>query len=601
MEKLKKFLNPFWGIIIIMILSTILILPSISNSMLWKDEAITSQIGYNTLKYGYPSIWDGKNLISSTDGNSFNSILVSSNYEWLQFYIVAASIAIFGKTTFAARAPFAILSILSVFVIWKIAKRIYNQSWKQNLCSLLYLLNTQFLLYAGQARYYSLVLLFSSLSILFFLKLHDRMSTDYQNKQPLTTQFKHAFLGFKNLDTCLFTLSISLAFHSNRVSGAALVLALLGYMFIKRVVYSIQIGLPMIVGAATWGIWYIVNSIILKAPSFGTDTLESHFFTKFLMCIWKIHTYFFPIITLGILYVLFRIIFSKQRTIKEGGYHTCLFFLLIVSNILVVSLPRWGIINHYFVLVLISAPFITFRFIEYFYRNSKILTPIILLLIFVCNIFSIWPYYLLPKDVSANNEVNNLLSANYTQTTNYGIISSPSTNSDFRIESLNDYKNKLSIRSYLYDYCRTLGTYQISYLDELINLLNQKARPDETIAFLGVEFEPIMYYTDLRVVNNMSTKLRPWSDYFSSYPNQEKFEHLTYVPDGEIDWIVFKNDGFEYTMLDNPNFVKENIQDFEIFYLEQPDVPLSNTADLDYHFFETPTTDKRVIVYHRIK
>ena len=208
---------------------------------------------------------------------------------------------------------------------------------------------------------------------------------------------------------------------------------------------------------------------------------------------------------------------------------------------------------------------------------------------------------MLPKDVSANNEVNNLLSANYTQTTNYGIISSPSTNSDFRIESLNDYKNKLSIRSYLYDYCRTLGTYQISYLDELINLLNQKARPDETIAFLGVEFEPIMYYTDLRVVNNMSTKLRPWSDYFSSYPNQEKFEHLTYVPDGEIDWIVFKNDGFEYTMLDNPNFVKENIQDFEIFYLEQPDVPLSNTADLDYHFFETPTTDKRVIVYHRIK
>ena len=52
MEKLKKFLNPFWGIVIIMILSTILILPSISNSMLWKDEAITSQIGYNTLKYG---------------------------------------------------------------------------------------------------------------------------------------------------------------------------------------------------------------------------------------------------------------------------------------------------------------------------------------------------------------------------------------------------------------------------------------------------------------------------------------------------------------------------------------------------------------------
>ena len=37
MEKLKKFLNPFWGIVIIMILSTILILPSISNSMLWKD------------------------------------------------------------------------------------------------------------------------------------------------------------------------------------------------------------------------------------------------------------------------------------------------------------------------------------------------------------------------------------------------------------------------------------------------------------------------------------------------------------------------------------------------------------------------------------
>jgi len=587
MKYLNKIKREHYYIAGVLAIMTVLIFSNINNSLLWKDEAINANIGYNTLKYGYPTIWDGKNLVSSTDGNSFNQQLISSNYEWLPFYLVAGSFAIFGKTTFAARLPFAIFATLSVLFVWMIAKRIFKSLPKTVCCTLLYGLNVQFLLYSFHSRYYSLILFGTAWSILAFIKLMEKYEEG-------SVSLKHS---------CLFALSIAFIFHSNRIAGVTIAMSIVLFLIIKQKIKHWKIIIPLLIGASTWLVWYFINSIILNAPSFGTDSIETHMITKILMICWKLQVYFFPFLSLLILYLVFKFIFIRKTEKISVNEYTSLFVAVIISNIVVVAAPRWGIINHYLVPVLVVAPFLVTAFLIYFYSKSKHIAAIIFLLLILSNVLNIWPYYLISnKTFEESNEAANLLSPYYSLTTNYGLISSPATDVNFRTQSLKEYIEQLELSCYLYDYIRQASTGYQSYLDETIKFLNENISSDETVLVLGFEFEPIMFYTNLRVVNNMTTRLKPWPDYFTAYPNQAKYEYLTRISDDEIDWIIYKNDGSEAVMFDNPTYLQDNINKFQLFPLEAAaNVGLSNTPDLDIHKFANVKSDDNVSIYKRIK
>lgn len=587
MKYIKKIKREHYYIIGILAIISILIFSNINNSLLWKDEAINANIGYNTLKYGYPKIWDGKNLVSSIDGNSFNQQLISANYEWLPFYLAAGSIAIFGKTTFATRLPFAIFAILSVLFVWMIANNIFKSLPKTICCTLLYGLNVQFLLYANQSRYYSLILFGTAWSIFTFIRLVE--------------QYDEGNVSLKHL--CMFTVSIAFVFHSNRIAGVTVAMANVLFLIIKQKIKYWKILISLLMGASTWFVWYFINCIILKAPSFGTNSIETHVITKILMICWKLQVYFFPFLSLLILYLISEFIFIRKTEKSSVTEYTSLFVAVIISNIAVVAAPRWGIINHYFVTVLVAAPFLMTIFFIYFYSKSKHTASVIFFLLIFSNFLNIWPYYLISnKTFKESNEVANLLSPNYSLTTNYGLISSPATDENFRIQSLNEYITQLELRCYLYDYIRQASSGYQSYFDEIIQFLNENASSGETVLVFGFEFEPIMFYTNLRVVNNMTTRLKPWPDNFKAYPNQVKYEYLTRVADDEIDWIIYKNDGTEGVMFDNANYLQDNINEFQVFPLESAaNVGLSNTADLDLHKFVNLKSDDNVIIYKKLK
>ena len=576
----------FW-LISIMSVMFIMIFTNINNSLLWKDEAIVANIGCNTLKYGYPIIWDGVNLISSTDGNSFNQLLIVSNYEWLQFYICAISFAIFGKTTFAARFPFAIFSLLSVLLVWFIAEIIFKKLNRIICCTLFYGLNVQFLLYSYQSRYNSLVLFGTALCILVVLNVEEK---NEKRKKLRWYDFTHLFW------------STAFIFHSNRVSGLVIAIAIILYLLYKYRKKSIKFIIPVLLGVTTWAIWYFINSIVLEAPSFGSEEIETHIFTKIIMILWKIQVYFFPFISLVTIYLLVELFTKNERSRVNVDSRFVLFALIILINVFVVAIPRWGIVNHYFVPVLTVAPFFVTEFIIYCFFHSKYITCCLAGILLLSNVLNIWPYLLIEKeDILEQNEVNNLLSENSLETTNFGLISSPNTDGNFRIQSLYDYLCNVSVRSYICEYLYEINNGTESYIDEVIQLLNREANSDDTVLVLGFEYEPIIFYTNLRVVNNMTTRLKPWPDFFSEYPNQKKFEHLTMVEDDNIDWIIYKNDGTEEIMFENENYLEQNASKFKIYETKHANVPLSNSPDLDYHFFSEIESDDRVKIYKRIE
>ena len=59
-------------------------------------------------------------------------------------------------------------------------------------------------------------------------------------------------------------------------------------------------------------------------------------------------------------------------------------------------------------------------------------------------------------------------------------------------------------------------------------------------------------------------------------------------------------DGKDLNILfDNPNFLDENKDIFEVFECITADIPLSNTPDLDYHIFSTISEKDTFYIYHK--
>lgn len=585
-----NYISKYKSLSLIITIFSFVILTNLDNSYLWKDEAGTANVAYNTMLKGYPTVYDGKNLLSTSDGNNFNSKLLVSNHEWLQYYICAGAFALFGKTTFSARFPFALFAIASIIIIWLIAKRIFCSTRCADLAGILYAINVQFLLYARQSRYYSLVLFFTATSTLLMLMLFDILKNENTN-----------FFRSKYHLYFLFILSVALLFMSNRLGGIVFAAAIVCYVLIthdKRLFFTIFL---LGIGVLPWGIWYFINNMVFNAPGFGGNEIETHVFTKIIMILWKIQVYFFPIISMLVITVIFYllnyILEKKEKVLFSGD--KLFFVVLCISNVIVTAMPKWGIVNHYYLSILVAIPFILLPIIKFVWKSSKACSLIVVLTIIFSNVLSILPYGLLNSIPFENNQVNNLLSDNYSWTTNYGLFSSPDTDANFRITPLSDYKSKLRIESYLYNYLKEVRNGYYSSIQEICDYINARSINTDTILVVGMEYEPIIFYTNLRVVNNLSTEFKPWNDYFSVYPNQEKYDALTQVEDNKIDWIILKKDSPLSLFLNDPNYLVNNKALFEIYTSKTSDIILSTSADLDYHKFETVTDETKFTIWHR--
>jgi hypothetical protein len=133
---------------------------NLDSRRIWGDEAETALLAVNITQFGVPRTQDGRNEITNLpDRQDANEDGIWTWSPWLDEYITATSFLVLGPTTTAARLPFAILGLLSVVLLGRVAFRTYQSHSVALVAMTLYVTCVPFLLHARQARYYALALL----------------------------------------------------------------------------------------------------------------------------------------------------------------------------------------------------------------------------------------------------------------------------------------------------------------------------------------------------------------------------------------------------------------------------------------------------------
>lgn len=151
---------------------TILVLSGANAHPLWTDEAETALFARNINKFGIPIAWDGINIIGY-QGLLFNDNLLNNISPWPQFYLVAIFFKLFGESSLSARLPFILMSIFIIPLIFTIAKKLTDKNTAV-LTAFMASISIPLILFAYQARYYSLTIVAGLLLLLSCLYLDQK-------------------------------------------------------------------------------------------------------------------------------------------------------------------------------------------------------------------------------------------------------------------------------------------------------------------------------------------------------------------------------------------------------------------------------------------
>ena len=154
---------------LLILLSAFLLFWRLDTIPLWRDETTTANWARLMAESDVwlPRVYDGKQLIvQAADGHDVNSHLLPAMQSWLQFYVSAVGFKVFGVSTWSARAPFALLGGMTLFVLYRIGVVLFGAGLRPLLLPYIGLLSIYFLYAARNCRYYVIILLAASLLLL---------------------------------------------------------------------------------------------------------------------------------------------------------------------------------------------------------------------------------------------------------------------------------------------------------------------------------------------------------------------------------------------------------------------------------------------------
>ncbi|MBN2011809.1 hypothetical protein JW960_20940 [candidate division KSB1 bacterium] len=157
-------LKAIWPHVLLLLVAYFAFVWRLDGSLLWRDEATTACWSRSMVENQWivPRVWDGEQLaVQGPKGHDFNDHFLPSMQSWLQFYVTAASFAVFGVSTFAARSPFALLGFLGIVLLRKLFLTLFKSEKIAWLGAAFCMVSLPYLHFARQCRYYALVLVIS--------------------------------------------------------------------------------------------------------------------------------------------------------------------------------------------------------------------------------------------------------------------------------------------------------------------------------------------------------------------------------------------------------------------------------------------------------
>jgi hypothetical protein len=225
--------------------------------LLWGDEAETGNAARHILRSGYPTAYDAANISLYENGSQYNRDFLTQKIPWVQYYVGALSLAIFGNDTAGLRMLFALIGALALFPLAAVLRpRVRDPE----LIAGLVLLSPQVVLFQRSARYYSILILLYSVLVW-------HLSADF--KRP-RARFLTAVAIFV------------LLFHTHPFAAACSAGSLLLFCGLIRRSLLPSYGIAAGLGFLSWLAWYEC----LGPPLSSSHVALSLFFSNFALWSW---------------------------------------------------------------------------------------------------------------------------------------------------------------------------------------------------------------------------------------------------------------------------------------------------------------------------
>ncbi|WP_420266599.1 ArnT family glycosyltransferase [Candidatus Magnetominusculus dajiuhuensis] len=405
---------------------------------LWGDEAETALLALNITKYGLPVNTDGKNTITlygqSVDSNTNH---IWTWRPWLGEYLAAASLSLMGKSTTAARLPFAAFGFMSVVALMFVAFRISGDYEKAVLSAIIFAATELFILHTRQGRYYSLII-FGQIWLIYGLYLVLKKDTMHG--------VWHA------------AAALSLQFYCNYVVAPGNVIAIGIWAVVirrryHRLFYRLSVGALLFVSACLPWLLYA------RPWQQGGYASGGNFIQGLLVYSKEIHFHIFPF-TLLILPTVYHI-YHRARGVPVASSETSieadmgkLFWLFVPIHVFVVSFGPGQNLRY------ITPLFPVFAIIEagllMRYAKPALLRAALMIVLVASNFIPVYSAYPFTGGHHARLTIVDLISE----------ITTPYTNR----------------------------------LEDVVKFLKKEARPDQSVFVFDPEF-PLIFYTDMNIID----------------------------------------------------------------------------------------------------
>ena len=167
------------------------------------------------------------NIAAQTDLKTFFDLMIKNCHTPLYYFYLKAWMLICGDTDISLRLSSVIPSIFSIITMFFVGKELKNEK-TGILCALLTAISSFNIYFAQEARLYSLIFLFTSLTILFFIKT----TKEYSNKNLLL------FFTLNALVCATHTLGIIFSFFN--------ILILSSYFYSNKIKINLKYTIPFI-------------------------------------------------------------------------------------------------------------------------------------------------------------------------------------------------------------------------------------------------------------------------------------------------------------------------------------------------------------------
>ena len=214
--------------------------------LLWGDEGHTASLSRGILRTGIPTAYDGRNLVLFDIRAGLNRRLVSKEVPWVQWYVGALSMALFGGDTAGFRTLFALVGLLSFVPLWAALR---GRVKFPGAVAALALMAPQAVLFDRNARYYPII-------VFLFSCLVWHLSASFRNRR---VRF--------GLSTLIFVL----LFHTHTLIALAIAAALGAYCLLWRRGDLAGYAGSAAIGFVSWAAWFkALGPPLTESPLYQT-------------------------------------------------------------------------------------------------------------------------------------------------------------------------------------------------------------------------------------------------------------------------------------------------------------------------------------------